>query len=384
MSRLADGDDLALNSLMKRWRFSKVIGATLAVIALGAGGLFLFLFPVPAPPSLAGHHAIGTRTFEIPASEGNPRLLYQIWYPTDQPAAGKPTPWLPDPDLAPKSPFHRIRSATARAKTGAPPLAGNQAGLPVVFYEHSWTGHRAENIAQVESLASMGFVIIALDHPGQAARVRYADGSVAESNLTDPPDLTTADGVAAFEADAERCLRERSSNVSRVVRSLAKDALRDSCGRLDLSRIGVFGFSFGGTSAIRLCARDSTFLAGANEDGLYLGDEMPRGPFLFFDQEMPKWLLEPAGQEEDAGQALTRRAESRIQQAMKAPGRFRHILDRTNHASFTDRLFLSRFTRLAGAGERPAEEVHNILVTRLGEFFKNELKSGKHLEGRIE
>jgi dienelactone hydrolase len=369
---------------MKLWRFSKAIGATLAVIALGTSGLFLFLFPIPAPPHLAGPHAIGTRTFEIPASEGKSRLLYQIWYPTDQPNSGKPTPWLPDPELAPKFPFHRIRNATARAKTDAPPLEGNHAGLPVVFYEHSWTGHRGENIAQVESLASMGFVIIALDHPGQAARVRYADGSVAKSNLADPPDLTTAASVAAFEADAERCLRERGSNVSRVVRSLAKDALRDSCGRLDLSRIGVFGFSFGGTSAIRLCARDPAFVAGANEDGLYLGDEMPRGPFLFFDQEMPKWLLEPAGQEEDAGQALTRRAESRIQQALNAPGRFRQILDRTNHASFTDRLFLSRFPRLAGAGERPAEEVHSILVARLGEFFKNELKSGKHPEQRIE
>lgn len=245
--------------------------------------------------------------------------------------------------------------------------------LPVIFYEHSWTGHRAENIAQVESLASKGFVIVAVDHPGQAARVRYADGTVVVSKLTPSLDLTSATAVAEFESTAEHCLTQRISNVERVKASLENNSLPDFHGKINLDRLGVFGFSFGGTCALRLCARHPSFHAGANEDGLFLGDEMPRGPFLFFDQEMPSWLLAPAAPAEDAGQTLTRRAEAGIQEALKQPARYREILDGTTHESFNDRIFLCRFPRLAGAGVRPAAEVHGILTTRLTDFFSREL-----------
>jgi dienelactone hydrolase len=144
--------------------------------------------------------------------------------------------------------------------------------------------------------------------------------------------------------------------------------------RLKLDRLGVFGFSFGGTSALRLCARDSSFHAGANEDGLFLGDEMPKGPFFFFDQQMPAWLLTNPAPGEDVGQVLTRKAESQILTAMKQPSRYREILDGTTHDSFNDRIFLSRYPHLARAGKRPAAEIHAIIVNRLSEFFSRELQ----------
>ncbi len=357
---------------MKRRRQMTWLGITVALAAAVALGLFLFLFPVPSPPPLEGPHAVGTLTFEVPAMGKTPRLLVQAWYPTDHPEAGKPSPWLPDPELAPRFPFHRIAYATARAKTGVP--LWNEPKLPVIFYEHSWTGHRAENIAQVESLASMGFVIIAIDHPGQAARVRYSDGTVALAKLTPSIDFTTSKGVAAFQASAMNCLEKRISNVASVKQALMGNAVPVLKDRLNLDRLGVFGFSFGGTSALRLCARDPSFHAGANEDGLFLGNEMPKGPFLFFDQQMPAWLITEPTPGEDAGQVLTRQAESYILAAMKQPHRYREILNGTTHDSFNDRIFLSRYPQLARSGNRPAAEVHALIVTRLTEFFSRELK----------
>jgi len=354
---------------MKWLRLLAWIGA---VAAISACGLFLFLFPMPSPPPLEGPHSVGTLTFEIPAKGDEPRLLAQAWYPTDHPEQGKPTPWLPDPALAPKFPFHRIGKATARARTGAPLLA-DTGKLPVLFYEHSWTGHRAENTAQVESLASMGFVIVAIDHPGQAGRVRYADGTVVATRLADSIDFTTSKGVAAFEASAAGCLEQRICNVGRVKQFLIENGVTGLKNRLVLDHIGVFGFSFGGTCALRICARDPSFIAGANEDGLFLGEEMPKGPFLFFDQEMPAYLLMPPDPGENAGQVLTRQAEAHVLQAMKQPSRYREIIDGTAHDSFNDRIFLSRLPRLAHAGKRPAAEVHAIIVTRLADFFKREL-----------
>jgi dienelactone hydrolase len=357
---------------MKRRSLLAWLGTAVALVAASALGLFLFLFPVPSPPPLEGPHAVGTLTFEIPAREKIPRLLVQAWYPTDQPEEGKPSPWLPDPALAPGFPFHRIRNATARARSGAP--LPNKTDHPVIFYEHSWTGHRAENIAQVESLASKGFVIVAIDHPGQAARVRYADGTVVPTRLDGSIDFTTSKGVAAFEASALGCLEQRISNVATVKQALIDNTVPFFKDRLKLDRLGVFGFSFGGTSALRLCARDSSFHAGANEDGLFLGDEMPKGPFFFFDQQMPAWLLTNPAPGEDVGQVLTRKAESQILTAMKQPSRYREILDGTTHDSFNDRIFLSRYPHLARAGKRPAAEIHAIIVNRLSEFFSRELQ----------
>jgi dienelactone hydrolase len=193
-------------------------------------------------------------------------------------------------------------------------------------------------------------------------------------------DLTSLKGVAAFEATAQRCFNERMSNVERVRVALKGDVAGRLKGRLNLDRVGVFGFSFGGSNALRLCSQNPAFHAGANEDGLFLGEEMPAGPFLFFDQEMPSWLLDPPSGEEDAEQSLIRRAEAHIQEAMHQSGRERVVLDGTRHLSFSDRIYTSPFPRLARVGRRSAQEVHEVLSTRLYQFFTAALGSSGQLE----
>jgi pimeloyl-ACP methyl ester carboxylesterase len=140
--------------------------------------------------------------------------------------------------------------------------------------------------------------------------------------------------------------------------------------------MGVFGFSFGGSTALHLCASHPDFVAGANEDGLYLDVGEPRGPFLFFDQEMPWWLLEKPAASESAEQAMTRRAEHRILQAMDKPGRQRHILLGTAHASFTDRKFSSPLPWITRTGNRRPRDVHEAILSPLALFFQVHLGPG--------
>ena len=306
------------------------------------------------------------------AAAGNePPLVAQVWYPTENTTGGAATPWLPDPALAPRFPYQRIGSARSRARSG---VAVSNGPWPLLLYEHSWTGHRAENVAQVENLASRGFVVVAVDHPGQAALVRYADGHVVTTRLPDNPDLTSEAAVASFLKLADTCLDQRLTDIARVKAALKDGAAPSLAGRLRFERLGVFGFSFGGTCALRLCARDPAFVAGANEDGLFLFEDQPRGPFLFFDGEMPAWLLGKPSPDENAGQTLTRRAEARIQKALQQPARPRDIIAGTNHASFCDQIFHSRIPRLARAGKRPAAEVHAIITNGLADFFGNALR----------
>lgn len=357
------------------WKMSPLLRWSARAIAL-CGALLsaglCWLYPLPEIPPLSGPFAAGTQTFELPAVNKSPALVVQVWYPAQADSGAPRERWLPDPGLAPPFPLHRIGKALAHSRKGAP-LSAASKRYAVLFYEHGWMGNRAENVAQVEDLASQGFVVIAVDHPGQAVRVRHADGSVIAGRLPASPDLSTTEAVAAFEKLAGQCLAERRQNLSRVKEALALGVPPEFAGRLILEKMGILGFSFGGTSALRMCALDASFFAGANEDGLLLDEEEPRGPFHFFDEEMPGWLLQKPGPGEGAEQRLIRQAEARIEKALEKKERHRVILDGTLHPAFTDRIFLCAIPRLAGAGTRPAKEVHDIVTSRLRDFFQRHI-----------
>ncbi|BCU77665.1 dienelactone hydrolase family protein [Luteolibacter sp. LG18] len=359
-------------ALTLRWKRPPAVAAAICLIAGSSAACWLF--PEPAAPPLPGPHGVGTRTLEIPGDKDTPALMLQVWYPSDD---GGPhpafAPWLPDPALAPAFPFHRLAGAKSRAWNEAV-LSTRQARYPVVFYEHAWMGHRAENVAQVEDLASRGFVVIAVDHPGQASRVRHPDGTITPGTLPSIPDLSTNEAAVDFEARADGYLASRERDLARVKQRLIADIIPEWKGHLTLDRVGVFGFSFGGTTALRLCARDPWFHAGADEDGFFLGTEAPLGAFLFLDDEMPAWLLHPPGPDETPERRLIRRSDALIRECMKEAGSQRHILNGTRHESFSDRIFLSPIPRLAKAGRRPAVELHHTIAVDLAELFGRELK----------
>ncbi len=353
----------ALGSRSKWRRGLSVIaalGGAVATVILG------WALPLPELPAWQGPHHVGTLSFEVPAEGDAPRLVVQAWYPAE--AAGE-SRWLPEDGPTPRFPFQRMARAMVPIGKDVPLLA-TPAKFPVIIYEHSWTGHRAENVAQVSDLASRGFVVIAIDHPGQAVRVRYADGSVVDTRLPGMPDFSTAATINEFLKLGEECFAERERNLARVLAALETPLASHLTGRLDLSRLGVFGFSFGGSHALRLCARDPLFKAGANEDGLYFPGGPPHGPFLFFDSELPDYLARPAVPGEVPEQALIRQAEARVQAALTGPARRRVVMDGVQHTGFSDMIFRSPWPRLSKCGTRPAREVHERICRELGEFFE--------------
>lgn len=351
-------------------RFALLCGAVGTMVTV----MLLAVFPAPSLPPLVGPDPVGTRTFELPAAaDGGQRLLVQAWYPAVPDPSVPLAPWLPDPALAPRIPFQRIGGALSRARQGLP-LAERGGKFPVLFYEHSWTGHRAENVAQVEELASCGFVVFAVDHSGQAARVKYPDGTIVTSDLPAALDLSTEKNVKEFQLLAARCLVTRSQEIAQVVAAVRAGVEDFPAERLALDRLGAFGFSFGGSSALHLCKDATGFVAGANEDGFFFENDEPRGPFLFFDEQMPAWLLQQPTASEDAGQTFTRESEARILAAMKGASRYRVILAGTKHEAFSDRIFTTRIPRLARVGSRPAAEVHAILTAELVKFFRQQLE----------
>lgn len=192
--------------------------AVLVVVVVTAAGWYVL---VPRPPVPGGTDAIAESNATLKDANGQP-LVVTIWRPRE--------------------------------------LKGP---APLVLYSPGWGGTRTQSRAQVENLASNGFVVVGVD-------------DYASDRATDP------DKGASFEllteAQTEESLRRAARHVAtqgnRIVEVLA--ALRDGqipdlAGRIALDRVGVLGMSIGGPSGLAAASRDPHIVAVYNLDGGLFG-----------------------------------------------------------------------------------------------------------------
>ena len=177
--------------------------------------------PIAADFSKPGPFAIGLQTFTIPDVTGNHPLPAAVWYP----AAG------PAPDSA---------TAILRGTKDAPPATSGP--FPLVVVIHGITGVGMSYAPWGAHLASYGFVVIAADY---------------DTGLSGPPDA----GVDLTDRGPILILYTRPANVVRVIGFA--DALTAPGGKLagviDTSRIGVWGHSTGGTTALQAAGAQIDF-----------------------------------------------------------------------------------------------------------------------------
>ncbi|MBK5256604.1 MAG: hypothetical protein JJE39_11265 [Vicinamibacteria bacterium] len=111
----------------------------------------------------------------------------------------------------------------------------------------------------------------------------------------------------------------------------ASDATGRFTGRLDMTRVGVFGHSLGGATAAQFCHDDSRCKAGIDIDGQPFGNVIQAGlaqPFMF--------LLSDHGKSSDPE---TRRIQATIQSIydrLPKDTRLRVAIRGANHFTFSD------------------------------------------------
>ena len=130
----------------------------------------------------------------------------------------------------------------------------------------------------LEEMASRAFVVVAFAPPGDAALVRFPDGTI----------VPTGD---ASEASHQRAVADFSF-IARTLRERASDPGWSLAGMLDLSRFGVIGHGLGGSAAFLAVSRDTAFAAAASLDGDFLhapARDLPAQP-LFYLSTQPAGL----------------------------------------------------------------------------------------------
>ena len=202
-------------------------------------------------------------------------LPVSIWYPTD--ASGEPAPYLPQRDHAaeltdaladqyglPAIVFDSLERAKGQALWRGHPAEGR---FPVVIASPGLGSTRWFFTSWAQEIASHGVVVIALDHPYDAAATELADGTVAFSELQ-----ATGDD-ARDQAIADAGARIRAADIRAVIDRMETEPDKASVVRsADLAHIIAAGHSMGGAAAIEAARLDSRITGVIDIDG------MPRSP----------------------------------------------------------------------------------------------------------
>jgi predicted dienelactone hydrolase len=247
----------------------------LPVLALEGVALMLpTLFPVYTYDMPSGPYAIGTSVYELMDKARERDLVVQVWYPAAPGTNGSPVGITPRPDLLadayasftglPAPLFDNLRLIRTHAIPNIP-VASDQSSFPVVLFSHGpGVGNRSQSVFQLEALASHGFIAVAIDHTGYASTTIFPDGravpfdpSVGWPTFVDEQSTAM---LTTWAADA-------SFVIDRLEHLNAGDSTNLLTGRMDLSRLGYLGTSFGGSVVVQTLLQDPRIKAGVAEDG---------------------------------------------------------------------------------------------------------------------
>ncbi|MFE4017241.1 alpha/beta hydrolase family protein [Streptomyces sp. NPDC059101] len=221
-------------------------------------------------------------------------------------------------------------AALGHAHTGAP---AQPVRRPVVLYSPGGGDPRTLGTGVAEELASHGYVVVTIDHPGDASEVEFPDGSIRESVFRGDP--RTAPTVF------RTAIRTRIADTGFVLDRLeALAAGRDGLGRaLDLRRVGIYGHSAGGTTAAEAMHEDRRIKAAINLEGFLDYPDGKLFPIAEHGADRPLLLLGTDG-------------FSQKEELERSWSLMRHVhrrqLDDAAHGVFTD--YASMVPQLQSAG----------------------------------
>src|SRR6202521_6440487 len=269
-------------------------------------------------PTPAGPFAVGRTTYvwsdaahldPMAPQPGTKReLLAWIWYPAAPPRPSQtvddylPAPWRTaiqrhggvlltqflTRDLS-RVRAHSIRDAEVSPQHPSYPVILMRAGLAALTTDYT---------ALAEDLASHGYVVVGFDAPYRSFVVVFPDGRViarAPQNNADLLDGPQKEQLA--NKLAQSWSADMGFALDQLERLNASDPSGRFLGRLDMQRVGVFGHSLGGATALQFCHDDSRCKAGIDVDGAPLDSVVADGvtqPFMF--------LLSDHRGESDAGE----------------------------------------------------------------------------------
>lgn len=327
-------------------------------------------------------------------------LMVDVWYPAE-PSNEVPAEYFNaaayEKALGADGFQNFFRDASESLKQGvrthafiAAPYARSAKQSPVLIFSPGGGMVREVYSAQLEDLASHGYVVAAISHPYDAIVTLFPDGRQIAYSDKRWPTTPSVEGETnliqlKWHATDMRFVLDELTRENR-----ARSSSLPFAGHLDLSHVGAFGHSFGGIAAAHACQLDRRFRACLNEDGvvskrpLFLDDHdwsMDQA-FMFILHDPPTRRLTDEEIAEmkmprQRVEALIRKLDGDQDAALRNTGggsyRVRLRSEKVSHIDFSD-------LPLLGAHDRSdAEKRAAILATvrKYGRAFFNQYLKGE-------
>jgi len=299
----------------------------------------------------------------------------QLWYPAA-------------PSSNPIARYQRWREATlstlytpllhTHSHTDAP-IASAPTQFPVLLFGPRWGGARTQDTALAEDLASHGYVVAAVDHPYNAARVEINDHIITGNEALEGPggpSSPAAVQIAFWNSNLDLWAADDIF----VLNQLAALNPARFHNALDTSRAGAFGHSFGGAASFRLLGLDPRILAAVNLDGWTYGGLASRTtqPMMLIDEqavadrEHDLLTLPTPGAIPDQ---LDRADNTAVESSLARFGGYRLYVRDTQHMDFTDQPLLPPLRRLQFTGPIEPARIQTILRQTVLGFFDQTLRN---------
>jgi predicted dienelactone hydrolase len=253
--------------------------------------------------------------------------------------------------------------------------------FPVLIYHHGGSWTRFSGTFTTEWLASYGYVVVGVDHNGFNKSVLSSDGDRFIQDTLKMPTPGNQDRLADVLASWDYLGHQLfpiwvddAAFVLDQVERLDREPGGRFEGRLDLSRIGMLGWSFGGATSVEMAIRDPRVKAAVDQDGQLFGRAQTTG------SSKPVLLLhntsDPVADAKEADRPVFRklvdmtRAWTKDFVARSTGPVYEVSIEKTTHGHFSDlTLFFPRdSTRL------DPRRAHTIINAYTLDFFEHHLK----------
>jgi dienelactone hydrolase len=314
-------------------------------------------------------------------------LMVWLWYPAvsgaSQPAAYLPGKWGDELQRMRGSLIsQRLVNVRAHAVSSAP-IAESEPAFPVLILSTGYGGVPADYTVLAEDLASHGYMVAGIANTWSAPVVVFPDGRVQKRKRAGAIPRGSA---AAEQKTANRLVLTWAGDVVFVIDQLDDlnaDPGQAFYGRIDTTRVGLLGHSFGGAASVEACSMDSRCLAAVDIDGWLYGDVAKVGlerPFMLI-------LSDPSSHGRPfslLGHVLRRFGSSRQQadEAVnaiynQAPSAYKLVIGGTRHFNFSDSALLFdpllHFAGMLGPidGERGLRITSEYVTAFFDKYLKN-------------
>jgi dienelactone hydrolase len=228
----------------------------------------------PFPLGRTSYHWVDASRQPPGAEHGTKsEVMVHIWYPATPSTNSMAAAYIPgfstiqaaigEAKLKREAGGYYDALRAARTHVAADADVRLDAGYPVILLTHGLRFNALGYSMLGEDLASHGYVVVGIDHPSTAFAVLFPDNRVtrfSEELWTQP---RTSEETLAFEQrNVNHCAADLTFVLNQLTRLNLGALASPFKGRLDLSRVGVLGHSFGGRVAARACQLDMRLKAG--------------------------------------------------------------------------------------------------------------------------